>query len=454
MNQQMSQMDLRDLAADLVARACAAGARAADALVGESEGLSVAVRLGEVDRLKRARQRRAGLRVFVGNSTAIVSTADLSPAALDALARDACALASATAADPHGGLPDPADLARDQPDLDLYDVAIEELEPPAAITRAREAEAAALGFAPEITNSEGAEFGGDGGQVAYASSLGFSGAYSGTHWGLSVSPVAARDGAMQRDSWDTAHRKLGALDAPASVGCEAARRAVRRLGARRVPTGEYPVVFDPETAASLLRHLAGAIAGPALYRRASFLLGKLGETIASPHVTIEDDPLRPAGPGSRPFDAEGVTARRLAIVERGVLRSYLLDAYSARRLGLRPTGHGARGYGDAPGAAPSNFFLAAGPHSPESIIGSVDAGLYVTELIGFGVNGVTGDYSRGAAGLWIERGELAYPVEEITIAGNLLAMFRAIEMVGDDLVFRHAITAPTIKVGRMTVAGA
>src|SRR5207248_892912 len=340
-------MDLRGRAGDVVARACAAGARAADGLVGESEGLSVTVRLGETEKLKRARQRRAGLRVLVGNSTAIVSTADLSPPALDALVRDACALARATAPDPHAGLPDPVDLAREQPDLDLYDPAIEGLEPPAALALAR----------------------------------------------------------------------------------EAARRAVRRLGARRVPTGEYPVVFDPQTAASLLRHLAGAIAGPALYRRASFLLGRLGEPIASPHVTVEDDPLRPAAPGSRPFDAEGVASRRLVVVEAGVLQSYLLDAYSARRLGLRPTGHAARSFGDAPGAAPTNFFLAPGPHPPEAIIGSIEAGLYVTELIGFGVNGVTGDYSRGAAGLWIERGELAYPVEEITIAGTLPAMFRGIEMV-------------------------
>ena len=447
-------MDLRDLATDLVARACAAGARAADVLVGESEGLSVAVRLDEVEKLKRARQRRVGLRVFVGNSTAVVSTADLSPAALEALPRDACALARATAPDAHAGLPDPADLAREPPDLDLYDPAIEQLEPPAAFARAREAEAAALGAAAEITNSEGAEFGGEGGQVVYASSLGFAGAYSGTHWGLSVSPVASRDGTMQRDSWYTAHRKLAALDPPADVGREAARRALQRLGGRRVPTGEYPVVFDPQTAASLLRHLAGAIAGPALYRRASFLLGRLGEAIASPQVTIEDDPLRVAGPGSRPFDAEGVASRRLVVVDAGVLQSYLLDAYSARRLDLRPTGHAARGFGDAPGASPTNFFLVPGPHAPEAIIASIDAGLYVTELIGFGVNGVTGDYSRGAAGLWIEQGELAYPVEEITIAGNLLAMFRGIEMVGNDLVFRNAITAPTVKVERMTVAGA
>ncbi len=446
-------MDLRDIATDLVARARDAGARAADALVGESEGLSVAVRLGETEKLRRARQRRAGLRVFVGDSTAVVSTADFTPAALAGLARDACELARATAPDRDAGLPDPADLAQQLPDLDLYDAAIERMEPPELLARAREAEAAALAASDEITNSEGAEFGGDGGAVAYASSLGFAGTYAGTHWGLSVVPVASRDGAMQRDSWYTAHRKLAALDAPAEVGREAARRARRRLGARKVPTGEYPVVFDPETAASLLRHLAGAIAGPSLYRRTSFLLGKLGETVASPLVTVEDDPLRPAGPASRPFDGEGVRARRTTVVERGVLRSYLLDSYSARRLGLAATGHASRGYGDVPGAAPTNFFLAPGSETPEAIIGSVRAGLYVTELIGFGVNGVTGDYSRGAVGLWIENGELTYPVEEITIAGNLLAMFRDVEMVGSDLVFRSAIAAPTLKIGRMTVAG-
>jgi PmbA protein len=206
-------------------------------------------------------------------------------------------------------------------------------------------------------------------------------------------------------------------------------------------------------AASLLRHLAGAIAGPSLYRRTSFLLDRLGETIASPLVTIEDDPLRPAGPASRPFDGEGVRARRITVVEQGVLRSYLLDAYSARRLGLAPTGHGARSYGDAPGAAPTNFFLKPGAHTPEAIVASVRAGLYVTELIGFGVNGVTGDYSRGAAGLWIENGELTYPVEEITIAGNLMTMFRGVEMVGNDLVFRNATAAPTLKIDRMTIAG-
>jgi PmbA protein len=446
-------MDLRDVAQDLVARALAAGARAADAVVGESDGLEVAVRLGEIERVKRARERRVGLRVFVGDSTAIVSSADVSADALAELARDACALARATAPDPHAGLPDPADLAAAPPDLDLYDPAIERLEPPAALAMAREAEAAAMGEAPEITNSEGAECSAGGGQMGYASSLGFAGGYAAASASLVAVPVATRNGAMQRDSWYTTSRKLAALDAPAAVGREAARRALRRLGGRQVPTCECPVVFDPETAASLLRHLAGAIAGPALYRRASFLLDRLGEQIASPTVTVVDDALRPAGLASRPFDGEGVASRRLTIVDRGVLQSYLLDSYSARRLGLRPTGHAARSAGDAPTVASTNFHLAPGPHTPEAIVASIPRGLYVTELIGFGVNHVTGDYSRGASGLWIENGECTHPVEEVTIAGNLLDMLRDIEMIGNDLVFRSATSSPTVKIGRMTVAG-
>jgi len=447
-------VDPRDVAVMLVERARAAGATAADALVAESDGLEVGVRMGEVEKLRRARERRAGLRVFVGASTAVVSTADLSPAGLAELAGDACALARATAPDEHGGLPDRGDLATDQPELTLYDAACETLSPPDALARAREAEAAALAADPAITNSEGAEFGGGGGQVAYASSLGFAGAFSSSTFSLSVVPVAARDGAMQRDSWWTVDRALARLDAPADVGREAARRTLRRLGARRVPTCECPVVFDPDMAASLLRSLAGAISGPALYRRASILLGRLGETIAAAGVTVVDDPLRPGGLASRPFDGEGVASKKRTIVERGVLASYLLDSYSARRLGLKPTGHAARGAGDAPTVAPTNFYLEPGPHTPADIIKSVPRGLYLTEMIGFGVNLVTGDYSRGAAGLWIENGELTHAVEEVTIAGNLLDMWQGITMVGNDLKFRGAVAAPTIKIERLMLAGA
>jgi PmbA protein len=445
--------DATDIARTLVNAALAAGADAADAMVAEGTGLEVGIRLGEPEKLVRSRDRRAGLRVLLGRATAIVSSADVTAATLTDLASQACALARATAPDEHAGLPDPSDLAGTLPELDLWDDAVDALEPEAGFDLARTAEQAALEAAPEITNSEGAEFGGGGGVVAYASSLGFSGAYRRSSFSLSVVPVATRDGAMQRDSWWTASHRLARLDAPGDVGREAARRTLRRLGAQQVPTGEYPVVFDPQMAASLLRHLAGAIAGPSLYRRASFLLDRKGERIAAEGVTIVDDPLLPDAPGSRPFDGEGVTSRRTTIVENGVLQSYLLDSYSARRLGLRTTGHAVRSPGDAPTVSPTNFFLAAGPHTPEEIIGSVERGLYVTELIGFGVNTVTGDYSRGAVGLWIEDGRLTHAVEEITIAGSLPAMLNGITMIGNDLVFRSAVTAPTLKIDRLTVAG-
>jgi len=446
-------MDLRDVAHELVTRARRAGADTADAVVGESTGLEVGIRLGEIEKLKRSRERRAGLRVFVGNATAIASSGDLSSEGIDALVTDAVALARVTAPDPHGGLPDPADLATHTPDLDLYDPLVESLEPGAAFERCRAAEDTARAVSPEITNSEGAEFGCGGGHVALASSHGFIGGYASSSFSLSAVPIATRDGHMQRDYWYSTSRRLAGLEPAEDIGREAARRTLRRLGGRRVPTGGYPIVFEPEVAASLLRHLAGAIAGSALYRRASFLLGKLGETIAAPGVTIVDDPLRPGGLASRPFDGEGVTSTRRTIVERGVLASYLLDSYSARRLGLRTTGHAARATGDAPGVSPTNFHLEPGPHTPAAIISSVAKGLYVTELIGFGVNTVTGDYSRGAAGLWIENGELTYPVEEITIAGNLADMFRNVTMVGSDLRVRGATAAPTVKIERMTIAG-
>ena len=259
---------------------------------------------------------------------------------------------------------------------------------------------------------------------------------------LTVQPVAVSDGHMQRDYWYTRARHLARLQDAAEVGRRAATRAVRRLGGRRVPTQEAPVVFEPEVAASLLRHLAGAVVGQSLYRGTSFLLGRLGERIASDLVTVVDDGRLPSGHGSRPFDAEGLPTRRTTVVDQGRLASYLLDTYSARRLDLASTGNASRAVGDAPSAAPTNLYVAAGTTPPESIIASIDRGLLVT-----------GDYSRGAAGLWIEHGELAYPVEEITIAGNLLDMFRDIELVGDDLEFRSSVASPTIKIGRMTIAG-
>jgi len=257
---------------------------------------------------------------------------------------------------------------------------------------------------------------------------------------------------MQRDGWYHTTRKRARLDAPEAIGRVAARRALRRLGARRVKTTEVPVVFDPETAASLVRHIAGAASGPSLYRRASFLLDRLGQSVAAPSVTIVDDGTMPGALGSRPFDGEGLAIRRTTVVDRGVLSSYILDTYSARKLGLSSTHHAARD-GSGVSVSTTNLYLAPGGTDPGDLVKSVKSGLYVTELIGFGVNGVTGDYSRGAVGLWIENGELAYPVEEITVAGNLLDMFHAVEGVGNDLVFRDRTASPTLLIGRMVVAG-
>jgi PmbA protein len=257
---------------------------------------------------------------------------------------------------------------------------------------------------------------------------------------------------MQRDGWYHVTRKRARLDEPEEIGRIAARRALRRLGARRVKTAEVPVVFDPDMAASLVRHLAGAASGPALYRRASFLLSRRGERVAAPSVTIVDDGTMRSGLGSRPFDGEGLPVRRTIVVDQGYLASYLLDTYSGRKLGMASTHHGARD-GSGVTVAPTNLYLAPGTATPDELVRSVRSGLYVTELIGFGVNGVTGDYSRGAAGFWIDNGELAYPVQEITVAGNLLEMFSAVEGVGNDLVFRDRTSAPTLLIGRMVIAG-
>jgi PmbA protein len=444
---------MQDLLADLLKQATRKGATAADAFVVEDQSFSAQVRLGQVDTVKHAREQHMALRVFVGKSVAAASTSDLSREAMSRLVDEAVSLARVTSPDELAGLPDADLLARQIPDLDLRDPHGHDLPPEEKIELARRCEAAALGADPRITNSEGGDFGDRRARYAYATSHGFSGEYQTSSFSLAVSPVATRDGEMQRDSWYHVTRRRSRLDDPEEIGRIAARRAVQRLGARRVKTAEVPVVFDPEMAASLVRHIAGAAAGPALYRRASFLVGKLGERIAAPSITIVDDGTIPGALGSRPFDGEGLPVARTVVVDQGVLRSYLLDTYSGRKLGLPSTHHGARD-GSGVSVSTTNLYLAAGDRAPGDLIRSVKNGLYVTELIGFGVNGVTGDYSRGAVGMWIENGELAYPVEEITVAGNLLDMLHAIEGVGNDLVFRDRTSAPTLLIGRMTVAGA
>jgi PmbA protein len=446
-------MQLETLATEVLQAANRKGATHGDVVIVETESFSVTVRLGQIEKLKNARAKRLGLRLFVGQSSALTSTVDLTHDALAQFVEETVALARVTAADPFSGLPEPDELAQDKPALDLYDERVITLSAEEKIALAKEAEAAALDTDPRITNSEGAEFVSYASDVCYASSHGFVGQYQTSTFSLSVVPVARQHGAMQRDYWYSSHRKFDGLDAAKAVGKKAAERTLRRLGARRVKTQQVPVVFDPDMAASLLRHLAGAVSGSSLYRRTSFLLGKLGQKVASDLVTIEDDGLIPSALGSRPFDGEGLPTRRTPAIQNGVLTSYLLDTYSARKLGLKSTGNAARSFADTPVASPTNFYLKPGPSSPEAIIRSVDSGFYVTELVGFGVNPVTGDYSRGAVGIWIENGELTYPVEEITIAGNLLEMFQNVEMAGNDLQWRSTIAAPTLKISRMTVAG-
>ena len=441
-----------DLLTEMLDQAKRRGATSGDAFVVGDQSFSAQVRLGQVDTVKYAREQHLSLRVFVGKSVAAASTSDLSRDSVVRLVEEAVSLARITSPDELSGLPDADLLARDLPQLDLSDPTGHDLEPEAKIELARRAEAAALAADPRIKNSEGGDFSDRRARYAYATSHGFGGEYETSSFSLSVSPVASEGDEMQRDGWYHVTRKRARLDVPEEIGRIAAKRALRRLGARRVKTAEVPVVFDPEMAASLVRHIAGAASGPSLYRGASFLVGKLGQAIASTSVTIVDDGTIPGALGSRPFDGEGLAVRRTVLVDQGVLGSYLLDTYSGRKLGMPSTHHGARD-GSGVSVSTTNLYLAAGSTDPAELIRSVKSGLYVTELIGFGVNGVTGDYSRGAVGMWIENGELAYPVEEITVAGNLLEMWKRVEGVGNDLVFRDRTAAPTLLIGRMVVAG-
>jgi PmbA protein len=415
---------------DLLQLAHQRGATAGDALLVESDAFEVEVRLGEVEKVQQSQQKRLGLRLFFGQRSATTSTSDLSAASLERLLDDTCALAQAMAEDPCAGLPTPEEIGVATPDLDLWDHAIDRLPVEERTAMAKAAERAALDYDARITNSEGGGYSSSLSQVIYANSYGFVGQYRAGSANLAVSPIASDNQGMQRDFWFSAARKLARLQSPHTIGQQAAQRALRRLGARKVNTQKVPVVFDARTASSLLGHLCSAVSGSSLYRSASFLLNQLGERIAPQDFTVYDDGTIPAALGSKPFDGEGLPTRRTAVVEGGVLRSYLLDTYTARKLGMRSTGNAARSAGEPPSVSPTNFYLEPGPYTPEEIIASVPHGLYVTELIGFGVNQVTGDYSRGAVGLWIEHGELTYAVEEVTIAGNLRQMLAQVEMIG------------------------
>jgi PmbA protein len=442
-----------DLARHAVRLALDSGATDAECTLAEGQEFSAHVRMRALETLKDAGSRRAGLRVLVGKRVGSAHTSDLSSDGVLQMVKSALDIAQISTEDPFADLPDASELGSLPGDLDLYSDDIQSIDTPARIKEALETEEAALSWDARITNSEGASFNAHSGQRVFANSRGFFGGYRTSSCSLSTTPVARQGESMERDFWYSSARSHSKLDSPAAVGRRAAERTVRRLGARKVATQKVPVIFDSVTSRSLLGNIFEAVEGDSIYRKASFLAGKLGERVASENVTVIDDGCLPGLFGTSPFDDEGVPSRRTVVIDRGVLRSYLLNSYTARKLGLRTTGNAARGITGNAGVGHGNFFLEKGERSPEEIIRGIRQGLYVTELIGQGVNVVTGDYSRGAAGLWIENGEFAYPVSEITIAANLRQMLLDVEAAGSDLEFRGSVASPTLLIREMTVSG-
>jgi PmbA protein len=439
-----------DLLHDLIARARHAGADAADAVLFEGTSLSHGRRLGKTEKLERSEGQDLGLRVFIGRQQAVVSSTDRSPKALAELVERAVAMARTVPEDPYSGIADPSEIAHEWPSLDMLDP--EEPSAEVLIERARAAEEAALAV-EGVTNSEGAEAGWGRSTVALAASNGFAGTYSGSSLGVSTSVIAGSGTGMERD-YDFSSAIFAAdLRDPVEVGKSAGERAVKRLGAKKMPTSRCPVVFDPRVARSFISHLLGAISGPSIARGTSFLKNRLGEHIFPEAITIIDDPHRHRGLRSKPFDGEGIANRRRAIIDKGVLTTWLLDLRSARQLGLKTTGHAARGTASPPSPAATNVWIEPGALSPKALISDIESGFYVTEMMGMGVNGVTGDYSRGAAGFWIDKGEIAFPVSEMTVAGNLKDIFAGI-VVANDLEFKSGADSPTLRVDDLTVAGA
>lgn len=449
----------RDCVERALARAREAGADAADAVLVEGDSLEARVRGTEIDFVSQAKERCLGVRALVrdassgGLRSAIASTTDLSADTILETAAQAVALAQHTAPDPHAGLPEETP-ATGLPDLGLFDPSDRNVSVEARIEDARRAETAARAFDPRIENSEGSQASSHFSNVTYGHSNGFLESYESAFHSIHSIPIARENGSMQRDTWFSAGRCLRELEDPAAVGRQAAERALRRLGSRQIPTCEAPVIFDSGTAASLVAQLASCLSGYAVYRKASFLGESMGENIAAASVTLIDDGRKPGGLGSKPFDGEGLATRRNVLVEGGRLSSWLLDSYSGRKLGLPSTGNASRSAGSAPGVAATNLWIEPGEASLGDLVAETKRGLLVTELIGMGFNPVTGDYSRGAAGLWIENGEVAYPVEEITIAGNFLEMLRGIDGVGSEILWRGRIASPPLRIAAMQIAGA
>jgi PmbA protein len=442
-----------DIATGAVEKAMARGASGAEFTLSEGDEFSATVRMSEVETLVEAGSRAAGIRILMGQRVGSSYTSDLTPEGIAQMLDAAFQIAEISTEDPFAGLPDVKDLGKVDGNLDLYSPDIDSLTTPQKIDLARRTEAAALAFDPRISNSKGASFDTFAGRHVFANSLGFCGEYRTSYCSISVMPVAREGTVMERDYWHSSSRRFAGLDQPEEVGRIAAERVIRRLGARKVETQKVPVIFEPRTARSLLDHVFDAIDGRAIYRSASFLAGKLGEKIASESVNIVDDGTLPGLMGTSPFDDEGVPSRRTVVIENGVLKNFLLNSYAARKLGLRTTGNASRGVTGNAGISNGNFYLEKGTQTQQDLIRGVQNGFFVTELIGQGVNIVTGDYSRGAAGIWIRDGELAFPVSEVTIASTLQEMLAGIVGIGDDLRFRGSMESPTLMIREMTVGG-
>ncbi|HMG33903.1 MAG TPA: metallopeptidase TldD-related protein [Blastocatellia bacterium] len=441
----------KESALEVAREAVRRGASAAEVVMRHVTEFSVSVRLGDVEKLQQTADQGLGLRVLLDGKQASVSGSDFSKDAVFELISQAIELGRATSPDETAGLPEPSELATSIPDLDLYDEEIEALSTEDKIELAVRAESAAKAYSSQIINFDGNGFDSAAGVAVFANSIGFAGQYRGTSCSLVSIPVASEDGKMQRDYWYDVRRKLRDLNTPEQIGETAAQRTLRKLGGRPVPTQQLPVVLEPNIARDLVGDIFHAVSGDSIFRKASFLVGQLGEQVASSKLTVIDDGRIAGAVGSRPFDSEGLPTRRTTIINKGVLESYLLNTYTARKLGLKSTGNAGRGLVGAPSVEAGNLFIEPGNYSRDEIIRSISKGLYVTDLMGFGVNIVTGDYSRSATGIWIENGELTYPVQGVTVAGNLKEMLNSVEMVGNDLDFRGSIASPTLLIRKMTI---
>lgn len=446
--------DYRNLATELVAELLKKGADACDVYVSSLDGFNTTVRLGNIEKLQQSNSTGLGMRVFKNKALAITYTTDFRDRTIRELVDETLEIVRVSSTDEHNGLAPAEMLGEYSGQLLMFDESLADVTPEHKIAMVREMEAAGLGYDSRISNSNGASWSNSIGQVTLANSDGFVGQYRSTRANMSVALLAEQDGVKQRDYWYTFDRYFGKLESPSSVGVEAGKRVVARLGGRKVKSQSVPVVLDPHISANFVDMIFGAASGDSIYRRASYLVDQIGKEVVSPSITIIDNATIPDGPASRPFDAEGVKSSMVNVIENGVLQCFVCDAYSARRLAAKVTGNAGRGYSSGPGVSSSNLFLKPGDTPPEDIIKSVQNGFLLTEMFGSGVNSVTGDFSQGASGFWIQNGEIAFPVQEITIAGNVLKVLKNVQAIGNDLSFRRGSTAaPTMLISEMTVGG-